>query len=331
MLDVLRKQASSWITKFILGAIAIVFIFFFGSQTLRDPREAGKVAAKVNGISITQTAVNGYVRLEKDQNPLYRDLPEELQTQLGQMALSKLIQSAIVESEARKMGLRVSREEIAGFIRKDPGFSRNGAFDSLYYHEKFRPGYRNRYGIDYETFVEGNLLRQKFRDIFVKTAVIRDEEAKNRFAEKNTRIAVKKITISPEKIPTAKDLAHKLWPLFQSQKLGKDMLKEHGLTEEESPPVSLLEYDTLFPGLSDPQSVAGIFGLSEKNPVPDKPLEAGGAIYFVRLVKKETPDWKDFEKMKPQIVEELKEEEVGMLFSRWYKDTAGKADIKINR
>src|SRR3990167_4019922 len=136
VLSILRKKASSWITKALLGSVAVVFIFFFGSSTLRDRSAGGEIAAVVNGRTIPQSMVTGFINLQKEVRPELKDLPPEMEPFLRGQALQTLIEEEAILDEAEKIGVRVGREEIASAVRKDPRLLRDGKFDGNYYQKK---------------------------------------------------------------------------------------------------------------------------------------------------------------------------------------------------
>lgn len=322
MLDILRKKASSIVVKILLGGIAIVFIFFFGSSTLRNPKFQGKdIVAKVNGNSITGGQLVGRLQMDKDSNPTYASLPENFQNQLRQAAIGELIQASLIETEAQKLGLSVSNEEVAEVIRQDPNLTKNGKFDMGFYQQQFRPGYENRYGMDYENAVRKSLLVQKLKNLFTGAVQVSDDDVKNHYALQNTRLSFKKVAVS-------QDQSVKLWPLFQQGKLTDAALKEAGLKEEEIPITPIAEIDSLFPGASG-EALSGLIALTEQKPVAASPLSAEEKVFFVKLIKREEPDLAAFEKNKDKEKDDFREELAQNFFAKWYEEKARKAKIKI--
>lgn len=230
MLSILRKKASSWITKIILGTIAIVFIFFFGSSTLRSPQQGKQVLAEVNGYNITDGMVTGMVRLQKDTNPVYKNLPESFEPHLRQSILNNLINGLIAQTEALKLGFRVSNREISDVIKKTPSLWKDGKFNAEFYHDRFRPWYSNNYGMDFEEGIRRDLLLEKIRNVFTDALALSDKEIENQFILENTKIKVNRIEIDPAKlaedyIPTNEEVQTKLQS--QGEKLQvQDNLKE---------------------------------------------------------------------------------------------------------
>jgi len=129
MLTYMRKRSKSWITKFIFGAIIIVFIFWGGSAYWSG--EANKVA-KIDRYIITQQQ---FAKAYSDALRLYQArlgdafTPEVLaQLDLKKTVLDQMINDYIVNDEARKLGVSVSDEELQEAIRTFPAFQQNGQF-----------------------------------------------------------------------------------------------------------------------------------------------------------------------------------------------------------
>lgn len=325
MLDILRKHASSWMIKAMLGLIAVVFIFFFGSGTLRDsPQPGSEVIAKINGTPITQRKIVGQMLMQRDLgDPSFKDIPEEFEQQIRLRVLQSLIENEIVTNEAYKAGFRVPSAEIAETVRQDPRLLLQGNFASRYYLNEFRPGHLNRYGIDYEEWVKNNLLADKFRDTFSKAIFVSDDEAFNYYLAGKTKMNFSQVAVEDENIVSA------LWPLFVKNKLTKQDLEKHGLTSKETGLISLAEGKILFFGENQHEALIQLFSLSKDNPFPDQPLTAGNTNYFFKFIEKGVPSREEFEKVKEETKEELKNQLANLFYRRWYMDRIGKADIEM--
>lgn len=325
MLDILRKHASSWMIKAMLGLIAIVFIFFFGSGTLRDsPQPGSEVIAEINGTPITQRKLTGRILMQRDLgDPSFKDIPEEFEQQIRLRVLQSLVESEIVTNEAYKAGFRVSSEEIAETVRQDPRLLLRGNFASQYYLKEFRPGHFNRYGIGYEEWVKNNLLADKFRDMFSKTIFVSDDEAFNYYLTNKTKINFSQITVKEENIVSI------LWPLFVKNRLTDKDLKKHGLNKKETGLISLPEGKTLFFGENQHEALIQLFSLSKENPFPNQPLTTGNNTYLFKFIEKVTPSKEEFKKIKEETKQELKNQLANLFYRRWYMDRIEKADIEM--
>ena len=134
LLGLMRKHAQSWIITFMIAIISLVFIFYFGYSF--QSQEVIKVA-EVNGESIG--------RSEYDR--VYRDLLINLQNEyksvwsdklieafdLENRALESIIENRIIQQEAEKIGLRVTKEEVRDEILRISSFQTNDMFDESKY------------------------------------------------------------------------------------------------------------------------------------------------------------------------------------------------------
>ncbi|MEE4354164.1 MAG: SurA N-terminal domain-containing protein [Desulfatiglans sp.] len=145
VLSLMRKHAKSWLIKFFIAIIALVFIFYFGYSF--TAREGLKVAF-----------VNGEVITGQEYRKAYNDLREGLYRQyksvwndslikvfkLRSRALDNLIDQKLISQEARRLGLNVTEDEIQKAIMDHPAFKVDGKFvlaryRSLLSHNRMEP------------------------------------------------------------------------------------------------------------------------------------------------------------------------------------------------
>ncbi len=184
MLDILRKKASSVITKGILLLIAVVFIFYFGWSSLRQGNQgANQVAVQVNGEPITTQEVNFLVQNQIDSyEKIYKDkMPEFLIEQIRQGSLQSLVEACLLRELARKEGLRVSDREILDAIREDPNIQVEGKFDPQHYRDVFRPWFANRTGLDYEIWLHRGKMQEKLTSLVQESLFVPTESVKNEY------------------------------------------------------------------------------------------------------------------------------------------------------
>jgi len=200
MLDLLRKNASSWGIKALLILICIVFIFFFGSASMRGPQLGSATVAKVNGKAISSKQLDGLFRMQMDFNPMFKNLPEQFKPQVRQNALYSFIEEQITGEKANNWGLRVSKDEIKEIVLKNPNLLEDGKFNIQFYQERYRPGFANRYGTDYEDWITRNLLRDKLKKSFDQSIVLSDQTAKEQAIMDSTKIKVLRVGLIPSRI-----------------------------------------------------------------------------------------------------------------------------------
>jgi peptidyl-prolyl cis-trans isomerase D len=189
VLSLMRRHAKSYLIKFLIGIIAIVFIFYFG-YSFRAGR-ASKVA-EVNGEIITGT--------EYDKS--YRDLFEAMRLQykglwndnlvklfnLKERALERLIYQKLIIQEAKKLGLGVTQEEIQKTIMAYPAFQVNGLFDvgryrALLSQNRMTPE-------DFEANISQELLQEKLKQWLGTLVLVTDQEVRDQFIFSNEKVKV---------------------------------------------------------------------------------------------------------------------------------------------
>ncbi len=217
MLSLMRKHASTWMIKIILGAIVIVFVFWgVGSQI---SRRSGRIA-DVNGTIITLDDYRAsYTTLvEQVRQSFGNNLSEELiQTlQLRKRALDQLIDRSLMLQEAEKFKLTVSDEELAESIRNFAAFQAAGVFDSGRYinalrsnkltPETFEVQQRDSLIIDkLQTFISGNIK-------------VSDLEAQQWYIWNNTEVDIDYVILEPQRYKNIKPTDEEIRNYFDQNK-----------------------------------------------------------------------------------------------------------------
>lgn len=340
MLEILRKNASSWITKVLLLLIIVVFIFFFGwTKGSKNGSDQGGVVAEVNGEKINQEELARLVQNQMEAyQQMYQDkLPDELVSQFQKMSLQSLIEDRIVRSEAEKMGLRVSDEEISRDIKNNPNLKVKGIFDAEQYKNVFRPWFLNHNGIDYEEYLRREQLKDKFRALFSKGIVVSDNEVKNHYTFDNTKLALQIVAIrsetlakEPKDSKSAETLAAGLWPSFVKGQVSP-LLKKYNLKSRDIPLTPLSQSTTFFPGEDDTDAAfKTIMSLTREKPYPSSPIQIGSSYYLVKLTARADPDLNEFEKNKIAERTKVEKEFAERFYELWYQRALTKAKIKIH-
>ena len=197
ILGLMRKHAKSWLIKFMIAIICLVFVLYFG-YSFRAQR--GLRIAKVNGEVITRADYqNEYDRLYRMFRRMYGDSwNEKLARSLGlkRIALENLIDQRLMAQEAKRLGITVNVREIREAIMKYPAFQRNGVFDIRLYKALLR---ENR--IDPEEFEDGvkkQILNDKLKEFLLSFMNVTDQEAFDYFKYKNERIKVSFVLFKPD-------------------------------------------------------------------------------------------------------------------------------------
>ncbi len=176
MLSLMRKHATSWLIKIILGAIVIVFVLWgVGSWT---SQRLGRVAT-VNGDLITNDDYRvAYKRLiEQVRQNFGNNLNDELlkTLQLDKQALDQLINRLLMRQAASELELRVSDQELSRSIRSISAFQTGGVFDPRRYQGVLD---RNDWTPEaFEISQRDSILTNKLNNLIAGSVKVSDQEA----------------------------------------------------------------------------------------------------------------------------------------------------------
>ena len=176
VLSLMRRHAKSWLIKFLIGMIAVVFIFYFGYSF--TAKRVAKIA-HVNGEPISRSEYEKtYRRLLEALQREYKSVWSENLVEvfdLKNKALQDLINQKLVSQEARRIGLDVTEEEIQNEILTYPAFQYNGRFDESRYRallsrNRMKPG-------DFEAGIAQDLFQKKLRQFLMTFSPVTEQEA----------------------------------------------------------------------------------------------------------------------------------------------------------
>ncbi|WP_440863334.1 peptidylprolyl isomerase [Symbiopectobacterium purcellii] len=159
MMDNLRAAANNVVLKIILGLIVASFVLTGVGDYLIDG--SNDYAAKVNGQEIGRAQFEKAVQNERSR--MQEQLGENFSVlagndgymqQMRQQVLSQLIDEALIDQYARKLGLNISDAQIKQAIFAVPAFQTNNQFDNEKYLDQVR-----RLGLTPDRYAE--LLRKQ--------------------------------------------------------------------------------------------------------------------------------------------------------------------------
>jgi len=192
----MRDYATSWLIKFILGAIVIVFVFW-GVGSFRSEK-ANRVAS-VNGETITleeyREAFNNLIEQMRQQfgNNLNDDLIKTLN--LEQQALDRLINRKLLLQRAQELNLHVSDEELAEAITAVEAFKAAGVFNNRQYQRVL-----SNYRLTPETFEQmqkQSMLIEKLSTLISSGVKVSNAEALDWFNWQNATVDLDFVLIDP--------------------------------------------------------------------------------------------------------------------------------------
>ncbi len=301
MLELLRKDASKFLSKILLGFIVFVFILYFGYNFASRRRgggiggnPAGVPVATVNGMHITAGAFHQDV---ENQMSIYNQfgqgqVPPDTQKMVEGQILQRLIHNELFAQAAYQLGLRVTDLEMATDIRSNRSFQKDGQFNEAFYLDQFKPFYEKNYGQDYEYALRQELLGEKLQNVLEKTAVVSQQQIEDHQLLQNTKLKVLKLEVSLKDLGTEKpqekaaELAKEWIGHKKSGQSNQELLKNAALKEENLDLKSLYELEMIF-GKED--SLPVILCLIELKPgqICEEPFRIGNNMVAVELLERQ--------------------------------------------
>ena len=202
MLGIMRKYKQSILIKIVFGVIVFSFI---GTIFLVWGRGSDKAsgptgyAAMVDGTKISlDDFQKSYYRTRSVYEQIYgKSLSPELEKSMGikKMTIDSLIDGLLIRKDAKQMGLKVTKDEVAAEIAKIPAFQKNGAFDFQQYTQTLQA---NRMTPEaFEQAQEEDLLVQKARNKVKGSATVSDQEIIQAFKKQNDKVDLQFVSFSP--------------------------------------------------------------------------------------------------------------------------------------
>ncbi|HKQ84247.1 MAG TPA: SurA N-terminal domain-containing protein [Steroidobacteraceae bacterium] len=179
MLQSIRDKTSGWVAALLLGAVALVFVFFgmdFQSSAARS------YAAKVNGESISAETVRRawQNQLSRLQQMMRGELPPELMKQQREALLDQFVRSSLLSQRVRDQGYRVSDHALAERITSIPQLQVDGKFSKDRYTALLMQNGRSE--AQFEAELRGELETEQLQAGIIDSAFITPVEADRRYA-----------------------------------------------------------------------------------------------------------------------------------------------------
>ncbi len=194
----MRRHARSWLIKFALVGIIVVFVLYFGWPGGDDaPRN---YVAKVNGAVITDDYFNGIYqnKLAEFRRRFGGAIPPGFLEGLNikKKLVTELVNRQLLLQEARRLGLVVTNEDLQAGIAGNPAFQRNGIFDNYTYEAFLRevsltPTF-------YELLLREELLEDQLVRLLTDGVKIDFEQVRKLWAFQNDQLVLSVLLVKPE-------------------------------------------------------------------------------------------------------------------------------------
>jgi len=200
------RQGQRWIVTALVAMVGLVFVFFFGPWDFTQTQGNASVPVEVDGIQYTmedfrRTRALLEQRLRESLGDQYEG--SAVEAQLDGLAMDRLVQRAIMESEARRLGLAASDAEVNRLIRQTFSDFRDaqGNLDE----EAARRAVQYEWGTvrEFKEAVRADLAVQKLGRLLRATAGVSEAEAREalRYRQEEVRIAF--VALGPDQAPDA--------------------------------------------------------------------------------------------------------------------------------
>ena len=198
LLGLMRKHAKSWLIKFVIAIIAIVFIFYFGYSF---SSKEGVIIAFVNGEPISGVQYQKTYRsmleaLQKEYKAVWSDNLIKV-FDLKNKAINNLINQRLLSMEAKRIGLDVTEEEIQDEIISYPAFQFKGRFDENRYRLLLQRNHMKPE--DFEADIAQDMLQKKLMQFLTTFIPVTDQEIWDYYYYNHRKVKISFIKFSPEK------------------------------------------------------------------------------------------------------------------------------------
>ncbi|MEE9567349.1 MAG: SurA N-terminal domain-containing protein [Desulfobacteria bacterium] len=196
MLSLMRKHAQSWLIKVTLGAIIVVFVFWYGWNYTA---QKGNRIAVVNGAPIVLDEFRGVYdqMMEAYRRQFGNALDEKLiqSLNLRKQALYQLIDRQLLFQEAARLNFRVTDEELLKAIQGVPAFQRDGRFHPRLYERVLS---NNRMTPEmYEESKRYELLIEKLQSFILGSLKVSEAEALETYKWLKEQVSVEYVAFKP--------------------------------------------------------------------------------------------------------------------------------------
>lgn len=312
----MRKHASSWIIKLLLGAIIVTFVLFFGYSSFRKGSRGGRVGAegetalKVNGIPVSQAEYRYFLdrSYEQVKNSFKgQQMPDFAQQFASQMTTEQLINREVALTQADELGIVISDEELGNRIKNEIKAA-YGEFDPIQYKHNIRRSFEARFGFNFEEFMRQNLRVDSLGSLFAKV----DTKLANDPPGSEAAWTFERVVFSGD---DAKTKAEEF--IKSNAKDWKKALASLKLEPKKIGPITVSERQTIFDAGASADDYIKIFSLTKENPTTKEPVVIADKVYVARLVEKS-------EKPKKEAAPADDKE----FFFSWMTALRNKADVK---
>ncbi|MBN2124465.1 MAG: SurA N-terminal domain-containing protein [Deltaproteobacteria bacterium] len=196
LLSLMRKHAKSYLIKFLIGIIAVVFIFYFGySFTSREGVQVASVNGEmISGVEYQKAYRNMLESLQREYKSVWSDNLIKV-FNLKKRALQGIVDQKLISQEARRIGLDVTEKEVQKEILSYPAFQFKGRFDenryrSLLHNMRMKPE-------DFEAGIAMDLLQKKLGQFLMAFTPVTEQTVRDFYTYSNEKVKISLVRFDP--------------------------------------------------------------------------------------------------------------------------------------
>lgn len=196
MLDFMRRHAQSWMIKAALGAVVVVFVFW-GIWAPRESRQRDLLKIGDYIITVAEARKNYQTLRERYQSAYGERFTEEMAKKLNlkEKAVKDLVNRILLLQEAKRLGLKVTSEELQASIHAIPAFQKDGLFDQATYLRALQ-GARLT-AKEFEANQRQMLLLNKLQGIIFFSVKVSDAEVQEAYRLNFEKLNLEMISLNP--------------------------------------------------------------------------------------------------------------------------------------
>jgi peptidyl-prolyl cis-trans isomerase D len=204
MLGIMRKYKQSIIIKVVFSVIVLSFVgtIFLIWGKGEEGLQGSSYAVKVNGESIPYDEyLKNYERAKDSLQQIYGQpvTPEiEKLLNLRKSTLENLINSALIRQEAKKMGIKVSNDELVDAIAKIPYFQKDGVFDKNLYDQVLKMNHMTT--SNFENGIREDLAISKAGKTIAAKVILTDQNLLEYFKKTHDKVELQYVSFSPAEV-----------------------------------------------------------------------------------------------------------------------------------
>jgi len=187
MLRTMRKDFKKY--SWTLWLVIIVFLLGFSFTDIFTGGSASEsVIAKVGAqeINVEQYQKRLFQVLDNYKNQMKGNFNKELITQMRvpEQILQNLINSEIIQNEAKKLGLRATKNELKKMIVNFPAFQRDGEFVGISEYKRYLAIYRTN-AKDFEADLKRDIVNDKLKEIVTASMIVDNNTLRETYKSEN--------------------------------------------------------------------------------------------------------------------------------------------------